>query len=517
MLNIIKSAIKRFMGLSIRYKVPILIMSLAAAALLIIFIAMVVNEWFVMKKNVEGNIEAQTRIIGANSAAALVFDDEKAAAETLSSLSTSRHITAAIIYDKKGKPFAGYPKNHAEKSPLSSMPAKEGYYYKGNYLTVYQNISFDNRIVGGISVTTDMNDFYSSLKRYIAYIAAIMIFALTGVILLSILLQRLIIQPILQLNDLMGLISKEKSYSHRAVKHTDDEIGDLVDGFNNMLDMIQIHQAEITKSGQLAAIGELAAGVAHEINNPINGIINYAQIIANKSENGSREKDIANRIIKEGNRIAGIVGNLLSFSHQDKEEKAVVPVHEILSNSIELTERQLIKEGIKLKIDVSPKLPEVIVNSQQIQQVFMNIISNARYALNKKHPSPRLPNQVQNKLYPQGGEGGVNGEDKLIEISGEDVTIDNRSYVKLTFHDSGIGIPANIKNKILEPFFTTKPKGEGTGLGLSISHGIIGNHNGRIIIESIEGKFTKVEIILPSYKQSAASSQSKPKNEPKIL
>ncbi|MBI5213181.1 MAG: HAMP domain-containing protein, partial [Nitrospirae bacterium] len=353
----IKSIIKRFMGLSIRYKVPLVIMSLATATLLIIFTAMVVNEWFVMKENIEGNIEAQTRIIGANSAAALVFDDTKAAAETLSSLSASPHIVSAILYNKKGKPFARYMRNHTGKDLSPSEPVKERYYYKGNHLIASQDISFDNRVIGSISVTTDLNDFYSSLKRYIAYITVIMIFALIGVILLSLLLHRLITRPIVQLNYLMSLISKEKNYSHRAVKYTDDEIGSLVDGFNNMLSMIQIHQTEMIKSGQLASIGELSAGIAHEINNPINGIINYAQIIANKSEKESRENDIANRIIKEGNRIASIVSNLLSFSHQDKGEKAVVPVHEILSDSLELTERQLLKDNIILKTDVSPRLP----------------------------------------------------------------------------------------------------------------------------------------------------------------
>ncbi|MBI3813485.1 MAG: HAMP domain-containing protein [Nitrospinae bacterium] len=478
----IKSIRRLFRRLSIRYKVPLVIMSLATATLLIIFIAMVVNEWFVMKENIEGNIEAQTRIIGANSAAALVFDDTKAAAETLSSLSASPHIASAILYDKKGKPFARYLRNNAEKSLLPYEPVKERYYYKGNHLIASQDISFDNKSIGSISVTTDLDDFYSSLKRYIAYITVIMIFALAGVILLSFLLQRLITRPIVQLNNLMSLISREKNYSHRAVKYTDDEIGALVDGFNNMLSIIQIHQTEMIKSGQLASIGELAAGIAHEINNPINGIINYAQIIANKSENASRENDIANRIIKEGNRIASIVSSLLSFSHQDKEEKAVVPVHEILSDSLELTERQLLKDNIILKTDVSPQLTEVIANSQQVQQVFMNLISNARYALNSKYTEKHT--------------------DKIFEIYGEEVIIDNYPYIKVTFHDRGIGIPADIKDKIIEPFFTTKPRGEGTGLGLSISHGIISDHGGKITIESREVEFTKVAVVLPAKKRT---------------
>lgn len=138
----------------------------------------------------------------------------------------------------------------------------------------------------------------------------------------------------------------------------------------------------------------------------------------------------------------------------------------------------MLKEGIILKTDVSQKLPEIIANPQQIQQVFLNIISNARYALNKKYPEKH--------------------PDKIFEIHGEEVTIDNSPYIKLIFHDRGIAIPEQIRDKILEPFFTTKPRGEGMGLGLSISHGIIGSHRGKLTIDSVEGEFTKVEVILPS-------------------
>jgi len=237
-------------------------------------------------------------------------------------------------------------------------------------------------------------------------------------------------------------------------------------------------EAEALRAAHLASLGELAAGVAHEINNPINGIINYAQIIANKSEKRSKESDIANRIIKEGNRIAVIVSSLLSFARERKEEKAPVSVERILHDAITLTEVQIRKEGITLKMDLSSSLPEIIANPQQIQQVFLNVISNARYALNKKYPGPH--------------------EAKTIEISDKKLMIDGSPYVRLIFYDQGSGIPANILDKVLNPFFSTKPSGEGTGLGLSISHGIIKDHGGRLRIESLEAEFTRIIIDLPA-------------------
>lgn len=261
----------------------------------------------------------------------------------------------------------------------------------------------------------------------------------------------------------------------------------IKDDDNNVLNVIVVVtditektnlEAEAVRTGHLASLGELAAGVAHEINNPINGIINYAQIIANKSDRRSKESDIANRIIKEGNRIAVIVNSLLSFARERKEEKATVRVERILHDAVTLTEAQLRKEGIILKMDLSSRLPEIIANPQQLQQVFLNVISNARYALNRKYPGPH--------------------EAKTIEISNKKVMFEGSAFVRLIFYDQGAGIPANILDKVLNPFFSTKPGGEGTGLGLSISHGIIKNHGGTLKIESKEAEFTKIIIDLPA-------------------
>jgi signal transduction histidine kinase len=129
-------------------------------------------------------------------------------------------------------------------------------------------------------------------------------------------------------------------------------------------------------------------------------------------------------------------------------------------------------------MDLSSPLPEITANPQQIQQVFLNIISNARYALNRKY---------------QGSH-----EAKRIEISCKKLLIDASPFVRLIFYDQGTGIPANILDKVLNPFFSTKPSGEGTGLGLSISHGIIKDHGGRLQIESKEAEFTRIIIDLPA-------------------
>jgi len=236
-------------------------------------------------------------------------------------------------------------------------------------------------------------------------------------------------------------------------------------------------EAEALRASKLAALGELSAGVAHEINNPINGIINYSQILLNTCDHESKEYDLARRIIKESDRIANIVGNLLSFARKGEDNRRPVHIQEIIIDSIALTEPQLKKDGVRLKVSMSPELPEVTANPQQIEQVFLNIISNARYALNQRYP-------------------GVH-ENKILEISAQEATIDNHPYIQVTFEDRGTGIPAEILEKILLPFFTTKRSNMGTGLGLSISHGIISDHGGNLAINSVDGEFTKVIIRLP--------------------
>lgn len=237
-------------------------------------------------------------------------------------------------------------------------------------------------------------------------------------------------------------------------------------------------QAEAARASHLAALGELAAGVAHEINNPINGIINYAQILLNKCAADSRVNDLAGRINKEGRRIADIVRGLLSFARDRKEERQPTTIGEILTEALDLTQAQMSKEGIQVQVRLPPELPGVVANPQQIQQVFMNVISNARYALNKRYPGP---------------DGG-----KLLEINGGAAQDDGRRTVRVIFLDHGTGIPDAVLPKIMEPFFSTKQPGTGTGLGLSISHGIISDHGGSLRVNSTEGRFTKVVIDLPA-------------------
>ena len=239
--------------------------------------------------------------------------------------------------------------------------------------------------------------------------------------------------------------------------------------------------AAIMRAEQLAALGELAAGVAHEINNPINGIINYAQILVNKSEEGGLEHDIAERLIKEGDRIARIVEGLLSFARRRHEDKSDIFIEEILSDSMTLTAAQLRNDNITVNTDLPDDLPHIKAQAHEIEQVFVNIISNARHALNQKFSGSHA--------------------DKVLAITAETITSNGQTYIRVSFKDNGTGIPAAVIDKVMNPFFSTKTEGKRTGLGLSISHSIVEAHGGRLSIESEEGRYTKVVMELPVYQK----------------
>jgi len=246
-------------------------------------------------------------------------------------------------------------------------------------------------------------------------------------------------------------------------------------------------QAEAMQAGHMASLGELASGVAHEINNPITGIINYGQILINECDAGSMEKDLGARIVKEGGRIGRIVRTLLSYARDGREEKIPTSIAAILEESIILTQAQIRKEGIDLKIELADDLPEIRANLQQIQQSFINIINNARYTLNEKYPGRH--------------------DKKRLTISGEQFIADGLPYVRVSFHDLGIGIADHDLPLITKQFFSTKPFGKGTGLGLNITKKIIKDHRGSLRFESVYGQFTKVIIEFPANSPATGGGQ----------
>jgi len=238
----------------------------------------------------------------------------------------------------------------------------------------------------------------------------------------------------------------------------------------------QALEAQLQQTQRLEAIGTFASGVAHEINNPLTGMINYAELIARRVEE-TRLKGFAEAIMSEGARVAKIVRNLLSFSRQEKESHSPARLADILAATMTLVGRLLEKDHVRVEIDVSEDLPKVKCRSQQIQQVLLNLLINARDALNERYPGDD-PN-------------------KLIRVTTRETTFEGKRWIRAVVEDRGIGISAETLGRVFDPFFTTKPRDRGTGLGLSVSYGIVRDHGGRLSVESEEGSFTRFVLDLP--------------------
>lgn len=253
---------------------------------------------------------------------------------------------------------------------------------------------------------------------------------------------------------------------------------DLILLIARLLTKEEIRKVDSIRTAQLAAIGELAAGVAHEVNNPINGIINFAQILLDDTDGEPQKAQLLEKIVNEGERIATIIYNLLSFARENENSVEIVDLNEVARDCLSLVEHQLKYDGIEVEIDLYDPSCLILGNFSQLQQVVLNLLSNSRYALNERYKEST--------------------PEKKIVISTEPVVIDSRDSYRLTVRDFGTGIPQSILDKMFEPFFTSKPAAQGSGLGLSISYGIIAKHNGLLRVDSILNKFTDMIIEIPA-------------------
>ena len=234
-------------------------------------------------------------------------------------------------------------------------------------------------------------------------------------------------------------------------------------------------ERQLFQQSKLASIGELSAGVAHEINNPLNCIINFAQLLRDErvARNETEQRMVAG-IIEEGDRIACIVRNLLTFARQDPNLSRAVAIAQVIENSISLFGRQLERDGITLEIEIDPDIYPVRAEASRLRQVVVNMITNAHHVLKT-----------------------TIGE-RLFRITARNRMRAGEPVVRMEFYDNGPGVPAANRDKIFDPFFTTRRDSGGTGLGLSLSFGIIHDYGGQIWVESEEGSYTRFIIELPA-------------------
>ena len=282
-----------------------------------------------------------------------------------------------------------------------------------------------------------------------------------------------------------------------------DEFGQLAESFNSMtralrksqVDLenwghtlerkveeasheLRIAQAETARSEKLASVGLLAAGIAHELNNPLTGVLTFSYLVRKNMPDGSPEAEDLDLVIKETKRCAAIIRRLLDFAREKKPEKSYSNLNTLIKDTIQLVEQPAQADNIDIRLELDEHLPVVWLDEDLIKQVIMNMMVNAQHAI--EGPGTITVSTQYMDRYP-----------------GSDPAMKPGSVAEITISDTGCGIPVEYLQRIFDPFFTTKGVGRGTGLGLSVSHGTIEAHGGVIEVQSVEGKGTEFRIYLP--------------------
>lgn len=414
-----------------------------------------------IKQTVFQNVQYQGKDIGTST----IFQDDVRISTNVKNDDGTRAIgtrIAADVYDQvvgQGIPYVG-----------------RAYVVNNWYITAYEPIrSVNDKIIGilyvGILEQKYVDTETQTIEIYLVITITVVLVALG----LSYLISRRISESVRK------LVAASQELTHgnldaRADVETNDELRELADTFNSMASALkrrdqqlkEIAQNKVMESERLAIIGQLAAGVAHELNNPLQGIVTYSHLLLERLPDDNPARDSLQKIVTQANRCIIIIRSLLDFSRPRGGQKRLSGVNVILEQCVSLVEDQALFHNIQVMRQLAEALPQVEVDPAQIQQVFMNLLINAAEAMD--------------------GAG-------QLTLTTRHATSDQ--FVEVEFTDTGHGISAENMEKIFNPFFSTKEYGHGTGLGLAISFGLIKEHHGTISVESEPGRGTTFTVRLP--------------------
>jgi signal transduction histidine kinase len=317
-------------------------------------------------------------------------------------------------------------------------------------------------------------------------------------VMLTLLLSRLVTTPIAELTNTMA--RAEEGMDVRAKVGSEDELGRLAHSFNSMIIKLnktkkkveKLHYEQMKKADRLATVGEMAAGIAHEIKNPLTGIAGVVQVLSNDFGPDDPRKSILKEVLEQIERLDKAVKNLLSFARPPQPKLGDLNVNEIIDKIATFLMPQFSKNGVKLTVNLSPETPVVSGDPELLQQVFLNIMLNGIQSM-KDGGYMTVDSELQN--VPRSVLTRMGAPDDIQPPAEESEGNRLHEAVSVRISDTGKGIPPDTMLKIFNPFFTTRQ--QGTGLGLSITQKIVEQHGGGITVESTEGEGTTFIIYLP--------------------
>jgi two-component system NtrC family sensor kinase len=358
-------------------------------------------------------------------------------------------------------------------------------------------------VLGIVDVAYSLNDIDHDLQGHAVHFIGM---SLLCVLALSLgggyMLQRLVYVPLNDLDAAVRQISAGE-LQHQIPVRSGDDFGRVADSFNTMAaalqeskmqtqDLVQTLEtkvqqrtrellaakAEVAQGEKLASIGVLASGIAHELNNPLTGVLTFTSLLRKKAAEGSEDAEDLDLVIRETRRCASIIKRLLDFAREKVPTSGSYALNQVVTDTVRIVDNPASLQKVRIVCELDDDLPLIWGDADLIKQVVMNLLVNAQQAI--------------------AGSGVVTVRTRrcagAVDSQGD---MNSPAMVELTVTDTGCGIAADKMERIFEPFYTSKEPGKGTGLGLSVSHGIVRTHGGRIQVESVVGEGSSFHVFLP--------------------